>query len=103
MPLCHCAEGHTCTNTLVLAGHVSYVLIGAGTASFAAAKAIREADPQAKVTSFISVCIVVEYIMLKKLTSKKLSDQNRFSTLSLPSLAYSVESELQLNVLAILY
>ena len=76
MPLCHCAEGHTCTNTFVLAGHVSYVLIGAGTASFAAAKAIREADPQAKVTSFISVCIIVEYIMLKKLTSKKLGDQN---------------------------
>lgn len=37
---------------LILAGHVPYVLIGAGTASFAAAKAIREADPQAKVTSF---------------------------------------------------
>ena len=36
---------------LVLAGHVPYVLIGAGTASFAAAKAIREADPQAKVIS----------------------------------------------------
>ena len=30
-------------------GHVPYVLIGAGTASFAAAKAIRETDPQAKV------------------------------------------------------
>ncbi len=32
-----------------LTGHVPYVLIGAGTASFAAAKAIREKDPKAKV------------------------------------------------------
>lgn len=31
------------------AGHVPYVLVGAGTASFAAAKAIREKDPKAKV------------------------------------------------------
>ena len=30
-------------------GHVPYVLVGAGTASFAAAKAIREKDPKAKV------------------------------------------------------
>ena len=37
-------------------GHVPYVLIGAGTASFAAAKAIREADPQAKVTHFVPLC-----------------------------------------------
>lgn len=29
--------------------HVTYVLVGAGTASFAAAKAIREKDPKAKV------------------------------------------------------
>ena len=45
--------GELCMKTSVLAGHVPYVLIGAGTASFAAAKAIREADPQAKVNTFI--------------------------------------------------
>ena len=38
----------TFTNWLLL-GHVPYVLVGAGTASFAAAKAIRQKDPQAKV------------------------------------------------------
>lgn len=32
------------------AGHVTYILVGAGTASFAAAKAIRENDPKAKVS-----------------------------------------------------
>ncbi len=36
----------------VLTEHVSYVLVGAGTASFAAAKAIREKDPKAKVHVF---------------------------------------------------
>nr|CAL36989.1 programmed cell death 8/apoptosis inducing factor [Suberites domuncula] len=35
--------------SLELPKHVQYVLIGAGTASFAAAKAIREKDPKAKV------------------------------------------------------
>lgn len=34
---------------LVEIGDVQYVLVGAGTASFAAAKAIREKDPKAKV------------------------------------------------------
>lgn len=44
------SEGaETAPTTLTLPSHVPYVLIGAGTASFAAAKAIREADPQAKV------------------------------------------------------
>lgn len=37
------------TSSLELPKHVPYVLVGAGTASFAAAKAIREKDPKAKV------------------------------------------------------
>lgn len=48
------------------AGHVPYVLIGAGTASFAAAKAIREADPQAKVSQFLlplCVCVHITYLV----------------------------------------
>lgn len=38
------------TVTMVPPEHVPYILIGAGTASFAAAKAIREKDPKAKVS-----------------------------------------------------
>jgi len=37
-------------NPLPLPEHVPYVLIGAGTASFACMKAIRERDPNAKVS-----------------------------------------------------
>ena len=51
-----CSIAYLCTlyvfRVCVSLGHVPYVLVGAGTASFAAAKAIREADPQAKVSSF---------------------------------------------------
>ena len=36
-------------NDTSIPSHVPYVLVGAGTASFAAAKAIRQKDPQAKV------------------------------------------------------
>lgn len=42
--------------TIMCAGHVPYVLVGAGTASFAAAKAIREKDPKAKVRESSSGC-----------------------------------------------
>ena len=42
------------------AGHVTYILVGAGTASFAAAKAIRESDPKAKVSPVHSSCGVSE-------------------------------------------
>lgn len=40
--------------------HVPYVLIGAGTASFAAAKAIREKDPSAKVLIIGKVVNLIE-------------------------------------------
>jgi programmed cell death 8 (apoptosis-inducing factor) len=43
------AFGTLCSLVINPAGHVPYVLVGAGTASFAAAKAIREKDPKAKV------------------------------------------------------
>ena len=38
-----------CFSCALVIGHVHYILVGAGTTSFAAAKAIREKDPQAKV------------------------------------------------------
>ena len=44
--------------------HVPYVLVGAGTASFAAAKAIREKDPKAKVgkvSEHLGVCVKVAF------------------------------------------
>ncbi len=40
----------------LLTEHVPYVLVGAGTASFAAAKAIREKDPKAKVYYVFIMC-----------------------------------------------
>ena len=47
---CTCVHTHTHTHLVPIA-HVPYILIGAGTASFAAAKAIREKDPQVSAVS----------------------------------------------------
>ena len=49
----------------LLTEHVPYVLVGAGTASFAAAKSIREKDPKAKVY-YVLLCFSFCYPQEKK-------------------------------------
>ena len=66
----HCQLVKCLLTHWLLLGHVPYVLVGAGTASFAAAKAIRQKDPQAKVLiigKYINnVCIYIVQSHLKQ-------------------------------------